>query len=94
MADIRALSAVETSALQNGTYEGVKLLSYYKKVDAPEPIMYSRTSTDQGEGRKSSIINWRRIEFGATADYWMDNLKSQKSNKGKNIFLNNSVNKF
>lgn len=31
MADMRALSAGEITALQNGTYDGVQLLGYYEK---------------------------------------------------------------
>jgi hypothetical protein len=35
MAAMRGLSAAEITALQNGTYEGVQLLGYYEKGDAP-----------------------------------------------------------
>ncbi len=40
MTDMRALSATEITALQNGTYDGVELLGYYEKGDTAAPIIY------------------------------------------------------
>ncbi|WP_158655577.1 hypothetical protein [Sphingobacterium sp. HMA12] len=39
MADMKALSAAEITALQNGTYDGVQLVGYYEKGDTPAPII-------------------------------------------------------
>ncbi|WP_293944781.1 MULTISPECIES: hypothetical protein [unclassified Sphingobacterium] len=40
MAAMRDISAAESSALQDGTYNGVQLLGYYEKGDTPAPIIY------------------------------------------------------
>jgi len=40
MADMKALSAAEITALQAGTYDGVQLLGYYEKGDTPASIIY------------------------------------------------------
>lgn len=52
MADMRALSEAEVTALTNGTYNGVQLLGYYQAGDTPSPIIYfyfeSDTTTDNG----------------------------------------------
>lgn len=36
---MRGLSAVEITALENGTYNGVQLLGYYQNGDTPVPII-------------------------------------------------------
>ncbi|PUV26307.1 hypothetical protein [Sphingobacterium athyrii] len=56
MADMRGLSAAEITALKNGTYEGVKLLGYYKKGDTPAPIIYYYSATEQGGDDGGSVI--------------------------------------
>jgi len=58
MADMKALSAAEITALQAGTYDGVQLLGYYEKGDTPEPIIYylAPTSSDPGPDDGGSII--------------------------------------
>ncbi|MDR2272508.1 MAG: hypothetical protein LBF27_16495 [Sphingobacterium sp.] len=48
MADMRALSAAEITALQNGTYEGIELLGYYKKGDTPVSINYYVAEAEPG----------------------------------------------
>ncbi|WP_433901955.1 hypothetical protein [Sphingobacterium puteale] len=51
MADIRALSNIEITGLQNNTYDGVQLLGYYLPGDTPAPIIYylsSTTAVDNG----------------------------------------------
>lgn len=62
MADMRALSAAEITALTNGTYNGVQLLGYYQAGDTPDPINYylsSTTSADDG----GSIIEASTIKL-------------------------------
>lgn len=58
MADMRALSASEITALQNSTYDGVELLGYYEKGDTAAPIVYYLTpsNTDPGAENGGSII--------------------------------------
>lgn len=56
MADMRVLSATEITALQNGTYEGIELLGYYKNGDTPAPILYYYSTTEQGGDDGGSII--------------------------------------
>lgn len=58
MADMRALSAGEITALQNGTYDGVQLLGYYEKGDTAAPIIYylAPASPDPGADDGGSII--------------------------------------
>jgi len=60
MADMKALSAAEISALQAGTYAGVQLLGYYEKGDTPNSILYFLSnSLDLGDG--GSIIKVQDI---------------------------------
>jgi len=58
MADMRALSVSEITALQNGTYEGVELLGYYERGDTAAPIIYylAPVSPDPGPDDGGSII--------------------------------------
>ncbi|WP_223583054.1 hypothetical protein [Sphingobacterium sp. GVS05A] len=58
MAAMRGLSAVEITALQNGTYEGVQLLGYYEKGDTPAPIIYylAPATPDPGSDNGGSLI--------------------------------------
>lgn len=56
MADMRALSAVEITALENGMYEGVELLGYYKKGDTPAPVNYYIAEVDLGADNGGSIV--------------------------------------
>ncbi|WP_104381320.1 hypothetical protein [Sphingobacterium sp. HMA12] len=61
MADMKAISTAEITALQNGTFEGVQLLGYYQKGDTPAPIIYyyvdPTTDRDPGPDDGGSIIN-------------------------------------
>jgi len=65
MADMRALSAAEITALQNGTYDGVELLGYYEKGDTPAPIVYflAPASPDPGPDDGGSIIAIQAIKL-------------------------------
>lgn len=65
MADMRALSAAEITALQNGTYDGVELLGYYEKGDTPAPIIYFLTpaNPDPGPDDGGSIITIQAIKL-------------------------------
>jgi len=60
MAAMRGLTAAEITALQNGTYDGVQLLGYYKKGDTPASIIYyyvnPLTDPDPGQDDGGSII--------------------------------------
>lgn len=58
MADMRALSASEITALQNGTYDGVELLGYYEKGDTAAPIIYylAPVSPDPGADDGGRVI--------------------------------------
>jgi hypothetical protein len=56
MADMRALSASEITALQNGTYLGVKLLGYYQLGDTPDPIVYSYDAISSAVDNGGSVI--------------------------------------
>lgn len=50
MADMRALSSDEITALKNGTYDGVELLGYYEKGDTPAPIVYYLAPSEPNPG--------------------------------------------
>ncbi|WP_333624685.1 hypothetical protein [Sphingobacterium siyangense] len=65
MADMRALSASEITALQNGTYEGVELLGYYEKGDTPNSIIYflAPVSPDPGPDDGGSVIAVQAIKL-------------------------------
>jgi|GEM_PF-1856059 len=56
MAAMRGLSASEISALQAGTYNGVRLLGYYEKGDTPLPIDYYLSDTIEEDNGGSVII--------------------------------------
>lgn len=60
MADMKALSATEIIALQNGTYDGVQLLGYYEKGDTPAPIIYHyvdfQNEPDPGPDNGGSVV--------------------------------------
>lgn len=56
MAEMRALSAREIWALQNGYYKGVKLNGYYEKADTPAPIIYYLSDTT-AEDDGGSVID-------------------------------------
>lgn len=58
MADMRALSAAENTALTNGTYSGVQLLGYYQVGDTPSPINYYLSSTADPDNGGSVIEVW------------------------------------
>ncbi|MCS4229274.1 right-handed parallel beta-helix repeat-containing protein [Sphingobacterium sp. BIGb0165] len=59
MAAMKALSAAEITALQNGTYEGVQLLGYYQKGDTQAPINYylAPLTPDPGPDDGGSVID-------------------------------------
>lgn len=62
MADMRALSAAEITALQNETYSGVQLLGYYQVGDTPSSIVYYPLNTnDPDDG--GSIIHANGIKL-------------------------------
>ncbi|WP_343321548.1 right-handed parallel beta-helix repeat-containing protein [Sphingobacterium multivorum] len=62
MADMRALSAAEITALTNGTYSGVQLLGYYQAGDTPGPIdYYISFTTDPDDG--GSVIELSTIKL-------------------------------
>ncbi|GEM_PF-2496651 len=48
LAAMQGISAIEITALQNGTYEGVELLGYYEKGDTPAPIKYYLAAATPG----------------------------------------------
>ncbi|MEI2274345.1 hypothetical protein OHD16_19510 [Sphingobacterium sp. ML3W] len=56
MAEMRALSADEITALQNGTYLGVKLFGYYQLGDTPDPIVYSYDTISSAADNGGSVI--------------------------------------
>ncbi|WP_343321552.1 hypothetical protein [Sphingobacterium multivorum] len=79
MADMRALSAAEITALTNGTYSGVQLLGYYQAGDTPCPINYYLSSTtDPDDGGSVIAVGSIKLQtskesidlshFGAIAD--------------------------
>ncbi len=55
MADMKALSTAEITALQNGTYHGVQLLGYYEKGDLPYPMHYYESTTSESDDGGSVI---------------------------------------
>lgn len=55
MADMRELSKIEITMLQNESCEGVELLGYYKPGDTPVPIDYYLTLKDPGPDDGGSI---------------------------------------
>ncbi|MCS4229281.1 hypothetical protein [Sphingobacterium sp. BIGb0165] len=60
IADMKALSAAEITALQSGAYAGVQLLGYYEKGDTPAPIIYHYVDPlndpDPGPNDDGSVI--------------------------------------
>jgi len=84
MADMRALSAAEVTALTNGTYNGVQLLGYYQAGDTPDPIDYYLSSTTVPDDGGSVILvgggvlehnfvgNVNIRYFGAKGDFIQD----------------------
>ncbi|QQT55317.1 hypothetical protein I6I98_08705 [Sphingobacterium multivorum] len=50
MAAMQGISAIEISALQNGTYDGVELLGYYEKGDTPARVKYYLAASTPGPG--------------------------------------------
>jgi hypothetical protein len=85
MADMRALSAAEITALTNGTYSGVQLLGYYQAGDTPDSIVYSLSNTTGLDDGGSLIVigNIKLVHnfvdqidisyFGAKKDLPVDN---------------------
>jgi len=67
MADMKALSAAEITALQAGTYDGVQLLGYYQKGDTPALIIYyyvnPPTDPDPGPDDGGSVIEVGSIKL-------------------------------
>ncbi|MEI2272550.1 hypothetical protein OHD16_10405 [Sphingobacterium sp. ML3W] len=67
MADMKALSAAEITALQAGTYDGVQLLGYHKKGDTPAPIIYyyvnPLTDPDPGPKDDGSVVETGGIKL-------------------------------
>jgi len=63
MADMRALSAAEITALTNGTYSGVQLLGYYQIGDTPDPInYYVSLTTDLDDGGSIISVGGLKLE--------------------------------
>src|SRR5690606_39111489 len=56
VAGLRAITAREIWALQNGHYKGVKLNGYYAKGDTPTPIEYYISSTSATDDGGSVIV--------------------------------------
>lgn len=73
MAAMRGLSAAEITALQSGTYEGVRLLGYYEKGDTPAPVIYYLTPTnpDLGPDDGGSVIEIGGIHFLTTKNTFL-----------------------
>lgn len=62
VAELRAISAREIWAIQNGYYKGVKLNGYYKEGDTPAPIEYYLSdTTDEDDG--GSVFEVGGIKF-------------------------------
>lgn len=103
MADMRALSAAEITALTSGTYSGVQLLGYYQTGDTPSPIIYyyfeSDTTADNGgsiieliQGRLKHQFAEAMLDvryFGAKGDGIQDDTKYIQNalNTKKDIFF-------
>ncbi|MDQ0066677.1 hypothetical protein [Chryseobacterium lathyri] len=70
MAEMRNMSTVEITDLQNGIYKGVSLLGYYEQRDTPSPIIYhlSTSGTDDG----GSIIETGGIKLKHNFTYDLD----------------------
>lgn len=63
MADMRALSAAEITALTNGTYCGIQLLGYYQARDTRHPINYFVSATNLTDNGGSVItVGGRKFE--------------------------------
>lgn len=100
MADMRALSASEITALQNGTYDGVELLGYYQKGDTATPIIYylAPASPDPGSDNGGSVIEVGSVKlehrFNGTTDIIYFGAAVALSNNYEaiqNCFANNNI---
>lgn len=91
MADMRALSVAEVTALTIGTYSGVQLLGYYQAGDTPVPInYYLSTTTDSDDGGSVIPVGGGKLEhnfvgnvniryFGAKGDFIQDDTQAIKN---------------
>src|SRR5690606_8476998 len=69
VAELRAISAREIWAIQNGYYKGVKLNGYYAKGDTPAPIEYYLSdTTEEDDGGSVFEVGGIKLEHDFIGD--------------------------